>query len=235
MGHSGPVTATGSALPPPPLPSAFGVTRASLHLLAARVLGAARYAAVGRMGLEVVPGGFATPEFDGRQLLIVDATLRDGTRSHPITTLADACAFADVDPNHPPHPVLDLPADPSAPLVVDPEAARVHARWLAFTQSLLESVQAHASPTDDATAIQLWPEHFDLALETGPPGARANVGGSPGDDAIDEPYLYVGPHDHRQGPFWNAPFGAALTYGEIRGGADPVAFFDQARAILGAS
>jgi hypothetical protein len=48
----------------PSLPGVFAVTRDSLHLLAARVLGAARYSAVGRMGLIVVPGGFGTPEFE---------------------------------------------------------------------------------------------------------------------------------------------------------------------------
>ncbi len=216
----------------PSLPDAFVVTRASLHLVAARVLGAARFSAVGRMGLIVVPGGFGTPEFDGRRLLVVDGMLSDGNRRQPITNLLDACAFAGVDPAIAPHPVLDIPADPTAPMTVDSGAARVLARWFSFCHSGLESAVADSEPTDQPSAIQLWPEHFDLALECGPAGLRANYGGSPGDAAIEEPYLYVGPHDHRDGPFWNAPFGAALTYEEIRRGADPAAFYRRARESL---
>jgi len=216
----------------PVLPAAFDVTRRSLHLVAARVLAAARYAAVGRLGLVVVPGGFGTPAFDGRRLLVVDAMLSDGEHHQPLTTLLDASVFAGVDPAAPTHPVLELPADPAATLVVDAVAARVLSRWFAICQSLLESVLTAVGPTDEPSAIQLWPEHFDLALDMGAAGARANYGGSPGDEAIHQPYLYVGPHDQREGPFWNAAFGAALTYDEIRRGADPGAFFRQGQELL---
>jgi len=225
-------TFTGEVSALPALPDAFTDTRASLHLVAARVLGAARHEAVGRMGLVVVAGGFGTPEFDGRRLLVVDGMLSDGTRRQPITTLLDACSFAGIDPAVTSHPVLDLPADPSAPLTVDTAAARLLGRWFAFCQSALESVLAATGPTDQPSTIQLWPEHFDVALDMGPPGLRANFGGSPGDADIDQPYLYVGPHDRREGPYWNAPFGAALTYGEIRRGTDPAAFFRQGRESL---
>jgi hypothetical protein len=215
------------------LPAAFGVTRHSLHLVAARVFGAARYSAVGRMGLIVVPGGFGTPEFDGRRLLVVDGMLSDGNRRRRITNLLDAGAFAGIDPTVAPHPVLDLPADLTAPLTVDVDGARALARWFAFCQSLLERVSADAGPTDEAGAIQLWPEHFDLALDRGAAGSRATYGGSPGDTIIGEPYLYIGPHEHRDGPFWNAPFGAALLYDEIERGADPADFFRQGCRSLG--
>jgi len=216
----------------PALPAAFGATRASLHLVAARVLGAARYASVGRLGLVVVPGGFATPAFDGRQLLVIDGQLSDGTHRQPITTLTDACAFAGVDPTAPTHRVLDLPADPSAPLTVESTAARLLADWFAFSQSLLESLPVDPDPAGEPSAIQLWPEHFDLAREIGPPGARANYGASPGDASTDTPYLYVGPHELRDGPFWNAPFGAALTYDEIGQGSDPRVFFSTGGDLL---
>ncbi|HXQ60319.1 MAG TPA: hypothetical protein VN799_09470 [Acidimicrobiales bacterium] len=222
-----------ASLPPlRPLPPSFATTREALHLVAARVLGAARYAAVGRLGLVVVPGGFGTPEFDGRRLLVVDGILSDGTRRQPITTLARAYAFAGLDPDTPTHPVLDLPADPTAVLAVDIDAARVLADWFAFCQSHLEARRAVAQHDDDPSPIQLWPEHFDLALENGKPGSRANYGGSPGDTAIDEPYLYVGPHDRRDGSFWNTTFGAALTYDDIRAGADPADFFVQGHELL---
>ncbi len=215
-----------------PLPPSFATTRDALHLVAARVLGAARYAAVGRLGLVVVPGGFGTPEFDGRRLLVVDGALSDGQRHQPLTPLADAYAFAGLDPDAPPHAVLDLPADPATPLRVDIDAARTLARWFAFGQSLLESLTAHPDGADDHSGIQLWPEHFDLALENGKPGSRANYGASPGDAAIDRPYLYVGPHDRRDGTFWNAAFGAALTYDEIMAGADPADFLRHGYELL---
>ena len=122
---------------------------------------------------------------------------------------------------------------PTVRLAVDTDAARVLARWFAFCQMLLDSARTDAGPEDEPTATQLWPEHFDLAFEMGAPGVRANYGGSPGDDAISPPYLYVGPHELRQGPFWNAPFGASLTYDDVRRGVDPVAFFSQGRELLG--
>jgi hypothetical protein len=41
--------------------------------------------------------------------------------------------------------------------------------------------------------VQLWPEHFDLAVELGDEaaGRRAAYGVSPGDESVAEPYLYV--------------------------------------------
>ena len=43
-----------------------------------------------------------------------------------------------------------------------------------------------------------------------------------------EPYLYVGPHDAGSlaDPFWNAPFGAYVTYQELRSEPDPAAAAD---------
>jgi hypothetical protein len=65
---------------------------------------------------------------------------------------------------------------------------------------------------------QLWPEHFDLAVdvELGD-GRHVNVGFSPGDDFVDEPYVYVGPQDMTglEGEYWNAGFGAYLPYSAI--------------------
>jgi hypothetical protein len=63
-------------------------------------------------------------------------------------------------------------------------------------------------------------------------GDRANYGGSPGDEAIETHYLYVGPHDHRDGPFWNASFGATLPYDDVRQGSDPLAFFRAGQETL---
>ncbi len=85
---------------------------------------------------------------------------------------------------------------------------------------------------DSPSRLQLWPEHFDLAVDMGPDGARANFGGSPGDDAHPEPYLYIGPWAPREGTFWNESFGASLSYAEILGGADPLEFLRHGKELL---
>ena len=57
------------------LPPQFTETRESLHALAEHVLCAARYRAMGRIGLQVVEGGFATPPFgDDRRTIAVEGT-----------------------------------------------------------------------------------------------------------------------------------------------------------------
>ncbi|MFW2334710.1 MAG: hypothetical protein ACN4IE_13025, partial [Ilumatobacter sp.] len=97
---------------------------------------------------------------------------------------------------------------------------------------------AEASPT----LIQVWPEHFDVALDAAAtPDRRANLGGSPGDGFHAEPYAYVGPWtDDRPGDaaFWNAPFGAVLGYDDLVGDDDPVTtlaafFLDGMRRLAG--
>jgi hypothetical protein len=98
---------------------------------------------------------------------------------------------------------------------------------------MLEQLRAEAAPDDTPSRVQLWPEHFDVAVDMGPEGDRANFGGSPGDAAHPEPYLYVGPWDTRPRPgdFWNEPFGASLSYSAIRRGADPLEFLRRGKAL----
>jgi hypothetical protein len=118
-------------------------------------------------------------------------------------------------------------------LVIDPLAARSVGSWFGFCASLLEQMRADATEADAAARVQLWPEHFDLAVDLGPPGRRANYGGSPGDEAHPEPYLYVGLHDGgRDGSFWNEPFGASLSYQSILDGADPLEFLRRGKKLL---
>jgi|GEM_PF-5120831 len=64
---------------------------------------------------------------------------------------------------------------------------------------------------------------FDLATNM----AEVNFGGSPGDDHIAEPYLYVGPWSPRQGDFWNESFGATMSYSDIDGPEDALGFFSE--------
>ena len=103
---------------------------------------------------------------------------------------------------------------------LDDDAARQVGNWYGFSDLVLVRLLA-ALPDSAPTALQIWPEHFDLGtdLDANPGGERMNVGGSPGDTYLAEPYLYVGPRSAaRPGDpaYWNAPFGAALTFSELR-------------------
>jgi hypothetical protein len=83
---------------------------------------------------------------------------------------------------------------------------------------------------EDPSEPQVFPEHFDLGLTAG----TVNYGFSPGDDAVLEPYAYVGPHDTPAAdPFWNAPFGAYRTWREVTTAAEALDFFRAGRAVLG--
>jgi hypothetical protein len=201
------------------LPPSFPVTRESLRAVACYAVSPARKAETGRIGLRSWERGFATPPFSQGTRITVEGdilTRRDG-RSHSLRTVAEAAAFLEVVPSPDPGVGRDLPPfTPDAPLAIDVEASHALGAWYAFGQLLLEEL-ARRSPPGVVTEPQLWPEHFDLAavvtMGPGSGGARVvNVGCSPGDAYLDEPYLYVGPHDRSKldGPFWNTPFGAAL-------------------------
>jgi hypothetical protein len=71
----------------------------------------------------------------------------------------------------------------------------------------------------------LWPEHFDLGVTLG----EVNYGISPGDAAHPRPYAYVGPWTPREGPFWNASFGALRPADELADTGAVAAFFMEGR------
>jgi hypothetical protein len=218
-----------------PLPAGFASTRANLHALAEHVFAPARHRANGKIGLRYTFHGFGTPFFaDGRQLRVEHDTLVVGGGRHELTSLAAAAELCGV-PRGAQTGVYTPTTDPrwDAPLDVDPSAARALGDWYGFCAHLLEQVRADATPDDAPARVQLWPEHFDIAVDIGPDGRRANFGGSPGDDAIPEPYLYVGPWgDRGDDSYWNASFGAALTYSELLGGADGLAFLRRGKELL---
>ena len=209
---------------------AFAATRASWHGLAEHVLARARWEATGHIGLRADPEGVATPYYDDerRALLTAAGIEREqyGERAvAPITTLAAAAAWIDVTPGTPRDVYTPTtPFEPDAPLFVDAAATAVLARWYAFAHDVLQRWRVeHRS--DEPSLVQLWPEHFDVAVDLGDTdaGTRANYGASPGDAAITEPYLYVGPWsmDGRDDLFWNQPWGAALPYGALCRGPRP--------------
>ena len=205
-------------------PPGYAATRAALHAVAEHVLKPARERANGKIGLRYVRGGFGTPFFgDDAQVAVEGATLhvvRGGEReSSPLTTLAAAAA------------ALGELADPSAeagdePLPIDAAAARVVGSWFGFAYSVLEELRAGAGAAQQPSRVQIWPEHFDAALELGDDGAgaRAAYGCSPGDETHPEPYLYVAPWTARpSGELWQAQgfAGAELAYAELLAATDP--------------
>lgn len=218
--------------------SSLARTRASLHALAEHVLAAARYAAVGRIGLRVVPGGFGTPPFgdDERTVSVEhgDVVVRHagGANRAPISTLRAAGEVAGMTPGAPAHVYHPAtPCDLDAPLAVDADEADRLAAWYALADEALSRLRAEIA-ADEPSDITLWPEHFDVAIRAG----TVNYGGSPGDEHVPEPYLYVGPDTVPAGDaFWNQPFGAARAAAEVPDVDAALAFFREARERLGSS
>lgn len=242
----------------PELPDHFADTRDTLQRVAVHVVARARSRATGRFGLRVTSGGFGTPSFGdaverirtSRGLLVRESAGTSGTSTAAVaidgSTLAELAAFAGVDLDT----ALDVghdtpdPGDVGARLAVDERSARALSAWYTVVAEALDAVAAER-PDSSPSAVQLWPEHFDVAMDVAfdvadPGTRRANLGGSPGDGFHAEPYLYVGPWtDDRPGEpsFWNAPFGAVAGYSVVARADDPVAaataFFSQGLDRLG--
>jgi hypothetical protein len=207
-------------------------TRQGWHRLAEHVLAAGQFASAGTIRLRPSPGGFATTVgIGGRQLAVVGAELEvvDGgdRRRVPLTTLRDVAAAAGVTPGlrGPYQPATS--ADLDAPLGVDPLAAGQLADWFALGDAALRRVAEELGRPQEPV---LWPEHFDVGITLD----AVNYGCSLGDDAVGEPYLYVGPHEGppTDDPFWNAPFGAVADAGRIASVEDAVTFFQRGRALI---
>ncbi|MEY2442740.1 MAG: hypothetical protein QOJ46_2166 [bacterium] len=134
------------------------------------------------------------------------------------------------------------PALSTDPLPLDEASARLVGDWFGFAYSVLEELRARATVQLAPSRVQIWPEHFDAALELGDEagGARAAYGCSPGDEQHAEPYLYVAPWTARPtGHLWNAQGfgGAELAYAELLAAADPrelaLEFFEaRVRALM---
>ena len=208
------------------LPSNLDSTRRSLHTLAEHVVTPARYHVNGKIGLRQTFRGFGTPFFgDSRQIrveaseLVIDSGASEERR--PITTLAEAGNFVGVEPGGPDDVYrCTTPRDPNIVLPIDEHASGCIADWFGFAASVLEELRAEATEGEAPSRVQLWPEHFDIALEMGDESAakRAGYGASPGDEVHNEPYLYVVPWVLVTDEVWwnDTHFnGARLDYTEV--------------------
>jgi len=228
-------------------PEGFAATRQQLHILAEHVLGAARHRANGKIGLRSTRGGFGTPFFGEDEQVRIDGdeiVYQQGHREtrQKLTTPADAASAVGIRCGAPREVYRPTTAvDPSAPLHIDIDSARYLGDLYGLATSVLEELRARSAPEEAASRVQLWPEHFDVALELGDEsaGRRAGYGLSPGDDDHDAPYLYVVPW----GPcptdaWWNATYfsGASCDLSELLAAPDQRAyaldFFEEGRRRL---
>lgn len=222
-------------------------TRLAWHAVAEHVVAPARYRAEGRIGLRATPGGYGTPEFGDKQQVRVAGSDLVHTRggaatTTPLTTVSAAASVLGIDPGAP-HEVYapTTPLERDAPLEIDAAAAHALGAWFELGDNALEAMRSEARDADAPSLVQLWPEHFDLALELGDEsrGARGTFGASPGDAMHPEPYLYV-THwaDVADDPFWSdAVFGgASLRYRDLVATGDPAhaarTFFREGQELL---
>jgi hypothetical protein len=225
-------------------------TVTALRRIAVHVVARARFQTTGRFSLRVTPGGFGTPELpDGRRvrvsgpMLVVesDAPGAASTRSMsiPRASLAGLAHHAGVRLAAP----LDVGSDTpttgpiGVPIVIDPGGITAICRWFEVSAAILDSVVGGLpAKTSSPSLGRLWPEHFDVAIDVqARDGVRTNIGASPGDGFIDEPYLYVGPWTADRpggGTYWNAPFGAAVPASALASFDDGVAFLREGIARL---
>lgn len=216
-----------------PVPADYPETRNAYQRLAYAVVAEARRCANTKFGLRYTRGGFGTPFFgDDRQVRVQDGVLvvQQGpeVRHSAITSLRAAAQFVGVEPGttaaeHDSPPLGDIDADLGATVAT----CRLLGDWFGFSWAVLEELRVTPSAVD-AERVQLWPGHFDPAAAIGDTeqGRRATYGCSPGDDAHEEPYLYVGAWGDvdRDDPYWNETSfnGASLPYAALVGIDDPV-------------
>lgn len=229
-----------------PVPPALPATRRSLHQLAFFALAPARHAVTGKIGLRYTHGGFGSPFFGANeQVRFENGNLvrqREFVQSYPITTLANAVEVLNIPYRRVWFDGIDDPPYPvgvNERLELDEASSAAIGEWFGFGTSVLEQLRRIPHGVD-VSRVQLWPEHFDLAIEIGPAETRASYGASPGDDHHPEPYLYVSTENSidRSNPFWNdrAFNGASLPYQTLLDAEDQhlaaLAFYNEGYRVL---
>ena len=201
----------------------YTATRRALHAAAELLLAGPQHAVCGRITLRPVPGGFGTthtPDLrvEGTAVVAGDRRAELGGRS--ARSVADELGITTGD-------LSAVYADgawigPDDILAVDAPSADRIAQAFALGDAALRAVAPGHVPV-------LWPEHFDLAVTLD--DERVNLGVSPGDSTLPEPYMYVGPWDPPPtDEFWNQPFGVAHALADDVAGV--VDFLAEARARI---
>jgi hypothetical protein len=199
----------------------LATTRRSLHAVAELVLAGPQYRAIGKLRLQVIPGGFATvaaPELravgtqvsgaGGVAVAISGRTARAIGTELGVTAGRPEGAYAG-----------GSGVDLDELLTLQAGQAAVITGALSLGHDALTAFAAAQTPI-------LWPEHFDVAIRAD----DINYGVSPGDGFSEEPYAYVGVSSPPAADaFWNAPFGAALPLRDLPDVAAVTAFFAEGR------
>ena len=245
-----------------PLVDDWPTQREVLRRIATHVVAQAQLHETGHFSLMALPGGFGTPQFGDRRtrLRVVGGSLfverasgeRDGepAATTEVVTIAGStittlCAAIGFRPDPSVSVGQDTPplGDPDEMLVVDSTVAFTLGDWYALGQRAIDETVA-SLPDARASVARLWPEHFDVGIDLAvdharTPGRRCNLGAAAGDAGHQEPYLYVGPWGpERPGPsqYWNVPFGATMSFGELDAADNPLAlateFFLHGIALL---
>jgi hypothetical protein len=218
----------------PALPDDWVHSVVALGQLAFHVLAPARFGDQGKMGLRYTYQGFGTPFFGADRQIRVEGehlVMQDGdiARREEITTLRDATKLVGIEYKETWGPQWhDPPAatDPDEPLRVDRASVQVCSDIIGFGFSVLEQIRIAANEDENPSRVQLWPEHFDAAVEIGieGDGRRAGFGVSPGYAAHPEPFVYVSPwaKDWLEDSYWNADSfgGSILRYSDLLAAAD---------------
>lgn len=227
-----------------PLPNNWGGQRLLAQRIATHVLGQARFRHDGLFDLVPLPGGFGTPPVGAHRervrlvggSLFIERVVGDDVRALTATTqiemvvantISGLCAAIGFEPDPDFWVGDDTPpfGDPDEMILLDASTASVLGEWYLLGQRAMEEAVA-SIPSAAASVGRLWPEHFDFGIDmAAAPGVRCNLGASPGDSFLPEPYLYLGPWaDARPGPaeYWNAPFGATLAFAELNLAEEPL-------------
>ncbi|MGQ0849302.1 MAG: hypothetical protein ACT4OP_09325 [Actinomycetota bacterium] len=218
----------------PDLPPGYVDSVVALNQVAFYALAPARFASNGKLGLRYTHGGFGTPFYShDRQVRVEGAMLvviEDGlVRTEPVSTLRQAASFAGVEYRErwgPEWHDQPKPFDPDSTLQLDPAAVEVASAVIGLAYSVLEQLRCEADESDRPSRVQLWPEHFDVAVEIGDEtsGRRSAFGVSPGYAAHPEPFVYVSPWDKSRltDRYWNADFfqGSIMDFEELRAAED---------------
>lgn len=207
----------------------YRATRIALHTIAEHLLAGDLARRTGKIGLRVTSGGFGQPEtvsegvrhrvrIDGTSIVVTKGDIEEW---ETLSTPAAAAVFAGTTLGAAGDAEGETTLVGEAPLDIDPSAASKLAAWFGLVDTAVEEMRRrHQSRRP--TIAQLWPEHFDLAFSM----SEVNLGGSPGDEVHDEPYLYVGPWFPVAGRPWNEPWGISLAASAIESVADAVEFFE---------